>query len=89
MKIRQFCTNIDTLVYKLGVPCPNYLKIDVDGNDFLVLKGAKKVIKDPKLKSILIELATLRVSLKEKEKIKRQINIFEQTLIFFKKKYNL
>ena len=45
----------------------NVQPIDVDGNDFLVLKGAKKVIKDPKLKSILIELATIRVSLKEKE----------------------
>ncbi len=73
LKIRQFCTNIDTLVYKLGVPCPNYLKIDVDGNDFLVLKGAKKVIKDPKLKSILIEIPTVRVSSREKERIERPI----------------
>ena len=55
------------------MPCPNYLKIDVDGNDFLVLKGAKKVTKDPKLKSILIELPIGKVSLKEKEKVKREI----------------
>ena len=83
LKIKQFCTNIDTLVYKLGVPCPNYLKIDVDGNDFLVLKGAKKVIKDPKLKSILIELATIRVSLKEKEKIERPIKNYLKNQNFF------
>ena len=83
LKIKQFCTNIDTLVYKLGVPCPNYLKIDVDGNDFLVLKGAKKVIKDPKLKSILIELPTGRVSLKEKEKIERPIKNYLKNQNFF------
>ena len=83
LKIKQFSTNIDTLVYKLGVPCPNYLKIDVDGNDFLVLKGAKKVIKDPKLKSICFELITSRVSLKEKRKIERPIKNYLKIQNFF------
>ena len=46
LNIKQFGLNIDTLVYKLGLPSPNYLKIDIDGNDFLVLKGAKKVLKN-------------------------------------------
>ena len=89
-KIKQFCINIDTLVYKLGLPCPNYLKIDVDGNDFLVLKGAKKVTKDPKLKSILIELPIGKVSLKEKEKVKREIKNYLKTynFSFFKNEGN-
>lgn len=35
---------------------PNYIKIDVDGNELNVLKGLKKTIKSKTLKSILIEI---------------------------------
>lgn len=34
----------------------NHIKIDVDGNEFLVLKGGKKTLKSPSLQSVLIEL---------------------------------
>lgn len=67
LKIRQFGTSIDTLVYKLGFLCPTHLKIDVDGNDFLVLKGAKKVLKNKKLKSISIEVPIFLPSLEKKK----------------------
>ena len=73
LKIKQFSINIDTLVYKLGAACPNYLKIDVDGNDFSILKGAQKVMKNKKFKSLLIELEVGRVSLEEKKRILRPI----------------
>ena len=73
LKIRQFCTNIDTLVYKLGVPCPNYLKIDVDGNEFSILKGAQKVIKNKKFKSLNIEIFSGGLSLEKKKKVEKPI----------------
>ena len=37
---------------------PNYIKIDVDGNELLVIKSMKKILQDQSLKSILIELNT-------------------------------
>ena len=48
--------SLDDLVYKHNFDCPTYLKIDVDGNEHLVLAGASKLLQDPRLKSILIEL---------------------------------
>ena len=85
LNIKQFGLNIDTLVYKLGLPSPNYLKIDIDGNDFLVLKGAKKVLKNKKLKSIMIE--SPNQNLKNAEK-KIKIFLKKYNLILFKKENN-
>ncbi|MCR9253800.1 MAG: FkbM family methyltransferase [bacterium] len=38
------------------IPNPNYLKIDVDGSEYALLKGAQKTISNSALKGILIEL---------------------------------
>jgi hypothetical protein len=35
---------------------PSHIKIDVDGNDHLVLAGARRTLADPRLKSVLVEL---------------------------------
>lgn len=43
-----------TLVAKL--PAPNYLKLDVDGTEDRILTGAPDTLRDPDLRSILIEL---------------------------------
>ena len=37
---------------------PSHLKIDVDGNELLVLQGATRTLSNSKLRSILIELTT-------------------------------
>lgn len=52
----SFGVSLDDLVYKYNFECPNYLKIDVDGNEFMVIGGATDLLKDSRLKSILIEL---------------------------------
>ena len=40
---------------------PNHLKIDVDGNEYLILKGAaKNLLNSNNLKSILVELDEVR-----------------------------
>ena len=85
LNIKQFSLSIDTLVYKLGLPLPNYLKIDIDGNDFLVLKGAKKVLKNKQLRSIMIESPSRNLKNAEK-KIKTFLKNYD--LIFSKQENN-
>jgi len=46
---------IDDLHDDLKFPSPDWLKIDVDGHDYKVLLGARKLIKAGFIKSILIE----------------------------------
>ena len=38
----------------------HHLKVDVDGNEFLIMKGARQLLNSNKLKSILIELIESR-----------------------------
>ncbi len=49
-------TNLNDLIEKKIIPMPNYIKIDVDGIENLILSGADKILKSKKVKSILIEL---------------------------------
>ena len=49
-------TSLDSLVYDFGLDIPNYIKIDVDGNDLLVLEGAKRLLKEKNIKEIFIEV---------------------------------
>lgn len=51
-----FCTTLDDLVYKYNLPVPNHIKIDVDGIESKIIKGANKLLNDKNLRSILIEL---------------------------------
>jgi len=46
--------NVDTLVKYL--PFPNHIKIDIDKNEIKVIQGMKEILKDNRLKSILIEV---------------------------------
>jgi FkbM family methyltransferase len=46
---------VDDFVAKTGF-APNHIKIDVDGNELLVLEGARATLSDAQCKSILIEL---------------------------------
>tara|TARA_Y100000593_G_C4247916_1_gene305651 strand:+ start:165 stop:926 length:762 start_codon:yes stop_codon:yes gene_type:complete len=48
--------SLDSLVYEFGLDIPNYLKIDVDGNDLLVLEGAKKLLHEDSVKEIFVEI---------------------------------
>ena len=51
--------NLDTFLDK-SISLPNHIKIDVDGNEKLILMGAKELLKNKKLKSILIEFDETR-----------------------------
>ena len=44
------------------------LKIDTEGNDLNVLKGAKKLLSENKIKAIYTEISDTKINFKEKEK---------------------
>ena len=48
--------SLDDLVGVHGLPAPTAMKIDVDGAEMLVLSGAKKVLANPLLKHLLVEV---------------------------------
>jgi FkbM family methyltransferase len=54
----MFGVTLDDLCGQWGFPCPNYMKIDVDGIEISILEGASAVLRNPALKSVIIELGT-------------------------------
>lgn len=57
----QWCINIQTysamdLIEKNNIPIPNFIKLDVDGNELAVLQGFGDHLSDIKMKGIIIEL---------------------------------
>jgi len=56
MKYQILGTNINYLVKNNILEIPDYIKIDVDGIEHLILDGGDMYLNDPKIKSILIEI---------------------------------
>jgi len=54
-KYKLLGLNLDFLIEKKILDVPNFIKMDVDGIEPLILKGALKLMKNKKLKEILIE----------------------------------
>ena len=61
--VNCFGISIDTLLEKKIIPIPNYIKIDVDGSEEDILKGAKRTLIHNDCRSILIEVNNLISSL--------------------------
>ena len=55
-KYKIFGTSIDYILKNKFLKIPNYIKLDVDGIEHLILKGGTNFLKDNTLKSISIEL---------------------------------
>jgi len=49
-------TNIDQVIDDKILDIPNYIKIDVDGIEHLILKGGIKLLKNTKISEIQIEI---------------------------------
>lgn len=50
-----FAMRLDELVASAAIPAPNHIKIDVDGFEPKVIAGARATLRDPAVKSLLIE----------------------------------
>ena len=48
--------SLDGLISDLGLPDPTLMKLDVDGPELAVLRGASKALADARLRSVLVEL---------------------------------
>lgn len=48
---------LDDLIASGALPVPNHVKIDVDGIEHLVVKGARETFSQSELKSVLIEIS--------------------------------
>ncbi|MFN2499552.1 MAG: FkbM family methyltransferase [Pyrinomonadaceae bacterium] len=47
---------VDDLIAQFNLPSPNHIKIDVDGIELSVLRGADETLSNPTLRSIVVEL---------------------------------
>lgn len=55
-KYKIYGTSIDYLISQNILEIPNYIKMDVDGIEHLIIKGGSKTLSSNKIKSILVEL---------------------------------
>ena len=51
-----FKSSLDEIISNWDFPNPNYLKIDVDGIENIIIKNSSALLKNDKLESILIEI---------------------------------
>jgi FkbM family methyltransferase len=56
LKTGAVASTIDALVSRHGLPPPNLLKLDVDGNEEQILEGAAAVLASGSLRTILVEV---------------------------------
>ncbi len=56
-KYRIFGTTTDDLINSKLLKSPNYIKIDVDGIEHLILKGSRDLLKNSSLRQVLVEMS--------------------------------
>jgi FkbM family methyltransferase len=57
---------IDELIERFGLEFPNRIKIDVDGNEERVIRGALRTLRDARVRSVAVELDSSRADLIER-----------------------
>jgi FkbM family methyltransferase len=50
--------SLDSLIRFGNLPVPNHIKIDVDGNEYLIIRGAEETLGNPAVRTVLVELVT-------------------------------
>ena len=55
----SYAAPLDSLIAQGVLPVPTHIKIDVDGFEHRVIAGARETLKNPALKSILVEINSL------------------------------
>ena len=49
---------LDDVIEMFQLPLPNHIKLDVDGGELAVLRGAARTLESPSLQSMLVEVST-------------------------------
>lgn len=57
-----YAVSLDTFAGSPDVHFPNHIKVDTDGFELQVIEGARNLLKDKRLKSILVEVDSTHVS---------------------------
>lgn len=83
-KYKIFSTNIDYLIQNKFLKEPNYLKIDIDGNEKEVLENGKSIFDGNSLRSVSIEINEL-----EKDNTKYFMNFFKKNNFKVENKYRV
>ncbi len=65
--------SIDDFVARFNPPFPTHVKIDVDGIELPILQGAPGLLRDPRLKSVLVEL-----NLSDPEERRQAVSLIEE-----------
>ena len=52
----MFGISLDELCYSYDLDFPSHIKVDVDGHEYAVVKGARRVLRDPRLQTVLLEI---------------------------------
>ena len=59
-------TSLDSIYFNQKLRIPSYIKIDVDGLEYLVIDGGKKVLSSKKVKEILVEINEKNIKVRRK-----------------------
>ena len=79
-----FGTSINYILDNKILEIPNYIKLDVDGLEYLILLGGKKYLSNKKIRSIIVE-----VDENYKHELKKIKKIMIENNFNFKEKHNL
>jgi len=52
----MFGITLDDLCYSYDRDFPSHIKVDVDGHEHAVVDGAHRVLRDPRLQTVLLEI---------------------------------
>ena len=86
-KYRIFTTTLDSFIKKNKIKSIDILKIDIEGSEYELLKGAKDALKKNKIKLILVEIIDKKNNHTKKEK--KILNLLEKRNFILIKKANI
>jgi hypothetical protein len=53
---------LDDVLERLALPMPNHLKLDADGTEMDVLGGGRRILAEPEVRTLMVEVSTFRTA---------------------------